>query len=162
MIKKLSAAALCCLPLLLAGCRSNDSYEPNDTIETATAVMQGIEVLATVGQDNPDVFSIQAPAGKTVVFSLTGKGREECPEFAVTGPDGKTLYQDQRGFCGDPPLLAESNDGGVAVSGKAGKGYELRVPAKAAGMYYLTVKERKQPDNTFPYSWDYALTAKVE
>ena len=158
------AAAVSGFTLLLAsaGCRSNDINEPNDTYETATPIITGVEVLATVGQDNPDTFAIEAPAGKTVVFKLRTRGHEDCPEFTVMGPKETTLYQDQHGRCGDPALRAETQAKGVAVSGKKGSGYELRVPAAEAGKYFLRIQERKQADNTFSYSWDYGLTAGIE
>lgn len=151
-----------CGLLLFSGCRTNDPLEPNDTWETATPLISGVEVQATVGQDNQDVFAIEAPAGKTVVFKLTGRGHEDCPEFTVMGPKEQVLYQDQRAFCGDPALMAQTQAKGVAVSGKKGSGYELRVPAAEAGKYYLQIQERKKPDNMFSYSWDYSLTARVE
>ncbi|MBU2572664.1 MAG: hypothetical protein KKH28_01120 [Elusimicrobia bacterium] len=165
MTKTIRAAAIIagfCLLLPSAGCRYNDAFEPNDTYETATPVMAGVEILATVGQDNPDVFSIEAPAGKTIIFKLSHRGHEDCPEFTVQGPNETTLYQEQHGFCGDPPWMAETQAKGVLVSGKRGSGYELRIPAGEAGKYYLRIQERKQADNLFSYSWDYSLTALIE
>lgn len=157
-----SIAAGFCLLFPLSACRTNDAYEPNDTCATATPLTPGVELQATVGQSNPDVFALEAPAGKTAVFRVAGRGHEECPEFAVMGPKEQVLYRDNRGFCGDPPLMAEVQEKSVTVSGKKGSGYELRVTAAEAGKYFLTIQERKRPDNTFPFSWDYAITAQLE
>lgn len=159
-----TAAVICgfCLLMPLAGCRFNDKFEPNDTYETATPLTSGNEVPATVGQDNPDIFSIEAPAGKTAVFRLRPIAHEDCPQFTVMGPGEKTLYQDKQAFCGAPPWMAQTKADGVVVSGTKGSVYELRVPAAEAGRYFLKVQERKQADNVFSFSLDYSLTAHIE
>lgn len=157
-----AAISVFCLLLPCASCRYNPSSKPHDTFETATALTPGVEVLDAVGQDTADVFFIEAPAGKTVSFKLRSRGHEDCPEFTVVGPRQRTLYQDRHGFCGDPPLMAETQAEGVSVSGKRGAGYELRVPAEEAGKYFLRIQERRQADNLFPYRWDFGLTALLE
>jgi hypothetical protein len=150
-----------CLVLASAGCRKDDALEPNDTYETATLLQSGNEALATAYQNNPDVFSIEVPAGGTLVFKLSSRGHEDCPEFVVLGPKEDTLYQDEEGLCTDP-WKAKVQKPGVSASGGRGAGYEFRISAKEAGKYYLRIQERRQADNLFGYSWDYSLTASLE
>ena len=151
--------ALCLL--LAAGCRKDDALEPNDTFESATLLTPGSERLASVFQNSPDVFVLEAPAGKTLVSKLSSRGGEDCPEFTLLGPGEKTLYEDAEGFCSDP-WKARKKDASVQASGGRGSGYEFRVGVKDAGKYYLRIQERRQADNMLGYSWDYALTAQVE
>ena len=158
-----SAALLAGFILLLgpAGCRHDDSLEPNDTYETATPLTIGAEVLATAMQGNPDVFSAEAPMGRTLVFRLRSLGHEDCPEFTLLGPKETVVYEDHEGFCTDP-WKAKTKAEGVSASGGRRTGYEFRIAVKETGKYFLRIRERKQADNPFAYSWDYGLTASIE
>ena len=58
--------------------RKEDTFEPNDTFATATRLKAGAEIIASVFPNNPDVFSLDAPAGATIVFRLRSLGHEDC------------------------------------------------------------------------------------
>ena len=80
-----------------AGCRSlrpDDDLEPNDDFATSTAMTPGEPVTARANEGNPDVFSIEAAQGQTIIFRLESLGLEDCAAFTVTGPGEKILYQD--------------------------------------------------------------------
>ena len=158
-----SAALLAgaCLLLPLAGCRHDDVLEPNDTDEAATPLTIGAEALATAMQGNLDVFSVESPAGRTLVFRLRSRGHEDCPEFTVLGPKETMVYEDHEGSCTDP-WKAKTKAAGVSATGGRSSGYELRIAVKEAGKYFLRIRERGQADNPFAFSWDYGLTASIE
>ncbi len=155
--------AIALLALPMCGCprfpRPEDSLEPNDTTETATALEVGVPVTARVVPGNLDIFKIAAGPGEMLVFALESQGEEDCAAFTVTGPDEAELFADQHLFCGDrdfdAPITAE---GAVLDTGTEGR-YMLSVPAEVAGDYFLTIKELGQVDNIFDFSWLYRLTA---
>ena len=150
-----------CLLLPLAGCRRDDAFEPNDTYETATLLTIGAKARATAMQDNPDVFSAEAPAGRTLVFRLRSLGHEDCPEFTLLGPKETLVYEDQEGFCTDPWTTKTKAEGVTATGGRR-SGYEFRIAVKEAGKYFLMIRERKQADNPLAFSWNYSLAAAIE
>ncbi|HYV46724.1 MAG TPA: hypothetical protein VFA20_17790 [Myxococcaceae bacterium] len=161
----LALTTACSCSHLLA--RPEDALEPNDDLAHATPLTAGQAVQGRANQGNADVFSLQVPeAGKRLLFRLENRGLENCPAFTVTGPDRRqVLYRDDWFRChavrGSRPQPAERVEG-AALSPTAGSGYELRVPAAAAGPYFLTISEQGEADNLFPLGWDYQLTAELE
>ncbi|MBN1208680.1 MAG: hypothetical protein JXB05_27715 [Myxococcaceae bacterium] len=158
------------LALLVAACprgaRPDDALEPNDDASQATPLTPGQPVEGRANQDNPDVFSLEAPEGRTIVFQVDSLGLENCPAFTVAGPDGALLYEDRHHFCNRGPADAVKAPGVefllLNVQGHEIGGYELRVPAQQTGRYLLTILEQGRVDNLFPFSWDYRLTPRVE
>ena len=86
---------------------------------------------------------------------------EECPKFTLTGPDG-VLYADAFPTSCHRIATPDVHEEGVDFETLENFGYRLRIKAKVAGIYYLTVIEGHQADNIFPFSWDYRLTATIE
>lgn len=158
------------LALLMAGCprgaRRDDALEPNDDASQATPLTPGQPIEGRANQDNPDVFSLEAPEGRTIIFRAESRGLENCPAFTATGPDGALLYEDRHRFCNRGPDDAVKAPGVelqlLDVQGYQIGTYELRVPALQAGRYLLTIVEQGRVDNLAPFSWDYRLTARVE
>ncbi|WP_204494003.1 hypothetical protein [Archangium primigenium] len=156
--------------LLLAGCprgtRLDDAFEPNDDASQATPLTPGTPIEARANQGNPDVFALEAPEARTLVFRMESLGQDNCPAFTVNGPDGGLLYEDRHRFCSRGPDEAWKAPGVelllLDVRGYQIGTYELRVPTARAGRYLLTILEQGRVDNTVPFSWDYRLTARVE
>jgi hypothetical protein len=160
-------ALVALVPLLCLGCtsaRSDDALEPNNTREQATPLTSGTPVEGRANQNNPDVFAIDVPAGKTaLIFHLESVGLEDCAAFTVEGPDGQTLYDDGSfGGCERPASPTIMVAGAALMRLSSPPGYELRIPAVHAGRFLLTVDEQGQADNIFLFSWDYRLTARLE
>ena len=160
---------LLALAMLWMGCprvlaRSDDAFEPNDDFAHASPLTAGQAVKGRANQGNLDVFSLQAGAGKRILFRLESLGLENCPAFTVTGPGDQVLYRDDSYRCSkgrnSKPQPAQSVEGAALTTVQ--NGYELRVPAATAGTYFLTVDEQGEADNMFPLSWDYQLTAELE
>lgn len=141
--------------------RPDDALEPNDDRDHATPLTPGVAIEGRANQDNPDVFVVEAGPAQTILFELVDRGLERCPTFQVHGPDGAELVgQDLTSNCGesvDEARLAP----GAALRELPDGGFEIEVPALAAGPYYLTIEEDDQADNIAPFSWDYRLTATL-
>jgi hypothetical protein len=152
---------------LMAGCvggaRPDDALEPNDDLPQATVLTLGQPVEGRANQGDPDMFSIELPAGGTLVFHLEHRGLENCPSFAVTGPDGQLLHDDGRFPCANrPPPQVRAPGVELEFIGGHAKDYALRVPVGQAGRYVLSIHEQGATDNHAPFSWDYRLTAHLE
>lgn len=156
--------------VLLTGCprgaRPDDALEPNDSPESATPLTPGQPVEARANQGNPDVFSVEAPEGRTLVFLAESRGLENCPAFTVTGPGGQALFEDVHSHCSrvaEEPRKAEGVEFHMRFgAGTSAEAYELRIPTAQPGRYLLTILEQGRADNVAAFSWDYRLTARVE
>ncbi len=151
---------------LLAACSgcppvAEDTFEPNDTPETATLLSLGLPVEARAVQDNLDVFAVEAGPDQTIAFTFEHLGGDDCAAFTVTAPDSQVLYRDNNRFCGREftvPTVVE----GASLQSTPADGYILRVPAQLQGRYLLTVDELGQADNVFDFVWRYRLTVALE
>jgi hypothetical protein len=148
----------------ILGCRPSarpdDVLEPNDDFEHATKLAADQAVTARANQNNDDYFAIDVAAGQKIIFRLQSLGLEDRPVFTVFSPVKEVLYKDRDDFSG--PRQTESHTEGVTSEDIKDFGYELRIPAKISGTYYLLIRERPQADNIFPFSWDYRLIATIE
>lgn len=150
--------------LVGGGCpRPEDRLEPNNTAGQATPLSAGVAVAGRVVQGNPDVFSFLHAGGGSLHFALQTLEQEEerCAAFRVVAPDGQTLYDDNSITCSrgwDAATVAP----GASLEYRPGTGYDLRVPAAAAGTYYLTISELGYADNVFTFSWHYRLTVSPQ
>jgi hypothetical protein len=156
--------------LLLTGCprgaRPDDALEPNDDPARATPLALDTAVEARANQGNPDVFSVEAPAGRTLIFLAESRGLEVCPAFTVNGPGGEALFEDVHANCNrtaEEPRKAPGVEFHTRFgAGTSAEAYELRIPTAQPGRYLLTILEQGRADNLAPFSWDYRLTARVE
>jgi hypothetical protein len=159
--------ALIGLCLAIAGCPrvDDDALEPNDSPDQATMLSLDTPLTARAVQDNPDVFAIDIQVGggttlSELQFEFETLGGDECATFAVTAPDGVTLYRDTNPFCSRAFYNPEKVPAAM-LDFRPGEGYTLTVPAQISGRYALTVNENGQVDNVFDYFWDYRLTATL-
>lgn len=156
-----------CLILLVsvAGCPKprEDSLEPNDSPEQATSLPLDTPLTARAIQFNPDVFVTPLQGGQgqllNYLFESLG-GDEECMGFTVTAPDGTNLYEDTNFTCAKGPQDTIRVPGANLVFTRD-IGYSLVVPATATGNYFLTIEQKPQADNVFPFFTDYRINAHV-
>jgi hypothetical protein len=133
-----------------------------EQVRPPVALQSGQTLAGKLRRGESAAYAIAAAAGKSVVFRLESvKGSVQCARFTALGPGDKPLYDD------DSPLCSEFRKvkvqaAGVALKDAVGSGYELRLPAAAAGEYALAVHQRGHADNPLPSGWDYRITATVE
>lgn len=139
--------------------RPEDALEPNDDAASATLLLPGVAVSGVAIQSNLDVFAVDVEAGKTLVFTFASTESDSCANFAISAPDGQTLYDDGDFLCGrNQPKIQAST---VQFSQSAGA-LTLRVSPTQSGRYLIAIDERPFADNVFPNLWRYELTATVE
>ena len=150
--------------LCLGGCpRPDDSFEPNDTLATATPLEPGVPITASVAQSTQDVFAIEASVGQTVLFRIESLEFEVCPLFSAAGPDGTILYEEPLTRCRHfDPIEPTVQVEGSSLTIIRDEAFELRVPATSDGLYFITILEGGEADNIFDFNWSYRLTATFE
>lgn len=146
------------------GCpRPDDTFEPNDTIATATPLEPGVPITASVAQRNIDVFGVEAMAGQTVLFRIEDLDFEVCPIFSAANSDGTILYEEPvmlcRGFASIDPTIQVEGSSLTIIQNEA---FELRIPAATDGRYFISIYEGGMADNIFTFNWSYRLTATFE
>lgn len=148
----------------LTGCvgpRPDDALEPNDDLASATPLVLGEYVDGRANQDNPDVFSVEVPAGETLYFALKDRGLEDCAGFVVQTSETDILYEDTYQSCSHTSLDVPVTNG-AARTDIEGFGYEIEIASTVAGTYFLTVLEHGEADNVAPFSWDYSIRASLD
>lgn len=110
---------------------------------------------------DPDVFVVEVPEGKTLEFALTSRGLEEgYADFCIYFGDEHVLLHDgSLSFHCAPSTTREATD--IATVTENGAGGFL-VATHRAGRYFISINERGEADNQFPFSWDYTIEAKIE
>ncbi len=160
--------ALACMALALGLCcgcpqpLDNDALERNDTPATASVLQPGVGVEARAVQGGAaDVYSITAGPDQRVIFQIERRFGEDCAAFAVTDPEGDTLYSDTFTFCGRGGAAPTAASGVVMTVLEDAAGYTLEVPARTQGAYLLTLREQGHVDNLLSYVYEYRLIADV-
>jgi PGF-CTERM protein len=70
------------------GITEPDTYEPNDAIDSATAIDAGQDLTGTIVRGDTDYFAIEAAAGERLAVNATGV---ESSQATLFGPDGETI-----------------------------------------------------------------------
>ncbi len=165
MESKSSSVLLFGLLLALAGCRSacmrdDDSLEANDWLDEATPMRLGEPIEARANEGDPDAFVVEVPAGRTLVWEATHRGKENNAGFDLYGPGFARIEWERA----DAGAFAGATFEGVTNPDKHWQyaTYRFRVTPTREGRYYMIITEHGQADNMLPFSWDYRLTATLE
>ena len=153
--------------ILCAGCASScrtvcgdlsDQFEPNDTVEQATALAFGSPIEAGSHYGNIDFYKISVEEPGTVTFKVDSRDADATNSLLeVRGPAGELIYTDvcPSGQLGCGPTLPASktkirNDEETII------GYEIVVSAEALGDYSIQI-QASGSDHTCKFSWEYTV-----
>ena len=158
--------------VLCAGCASScrtvcgdlsDQFEPNDTLEQATALEFGTPIDAGSHYGNIDFYKTSVEQPATLTFRVDSRDVDATNSLLeVRGPAGELIYTDvcPSGQLGCAPTLPASktkirNDEDTIV------GYEIVVSAEDTGDYSIAI-QASGSDHSCKFSWEYTVTVTHE
>jgi hypothetical protein len=153
------------LVLVLAGCRSacardDDGLEDNDTFQQATKLEVDKPIDGRANEDDPDVFVVDAPEGKTLTFALTSRGLEEgYADFCLFYGDEQALLFDGSRWHDCAP---EGTQRATDIATVTQDGRDFVVATHRPGRYFLSIIQGGEADNQLPFSWDYTIVAHIQ
>lgn len=108
---------------------TDDAYEPNDAVETATPIRYDDEIIATMTHQSPvDTYTFSGNAGDHAVFRMISIPDEDgCHfQFALLSSAGEVVYQNNHGSYQRPwsyPIILPETDIYYLVVSQASEGW---------------------------------------
>jgi len=119
-----------------------DTYEPNDAIDSATAIDAGQDVIGTIVRGDADYFAIEAAAGERLAVNATGV---ESSRATLFGPDGEAIESGR--------IHAESSR---TILNDPSARTVLNTTVEESGTYYVGIEQA--PSYTGEINGEYTLT----